>query len=75
MGQFWTPITPVSGSFLHADQQKAKAVWLYRAFFDGGNWRLLSSKAKAVYPVVLAFSVFYLDLYWELKGTDEESLD
>ncbi len=58
-----------------ASTEKAKAVWLYRAFFDGGNWRLLSSKAKAVYPVVLAFSVFYLDLYWELKGTDEESLD
>jgi hypothetical protein len=55
--------------------EKGETVWMYRAFFDGGHWRLISSKSKAIYPVVLAFSFFDLELYWDLIGTDEGPIE
>lgn len=51
----------------------------YRAFIDGGNWRLLSSVSKAAYPVIRSFSYFdpsiYCDLCYDLEDHKHTGLD
>lgn len=59
--------------------EKGKTFHFYRAFIDGGNWRLLSSVSKAVYPAIRAFSYFDPDEYGavcnDIEGHEDAGLD
>jgi hypothetical protein len=48
------------------------AVFISHAFFNGGNWSLLSPTAKAIYPVLKYFCFWDFDLYQEYEATCED---
>lgn len=54
-----------------ATKIKGISVFISHAFFNGGNWALLSSSAKAIYPVLKYFCYWEYDLYQEYEEMDE----
>lgn len=49
------------------DKRKRGSFPLYRAVFDGGNWRQLKPSAQALYPVMRHFGFFDLDFFAHLE--------
>jgi len=51
-----------------ATKKKGEAVFISHAFFNDGNWALLSHSAKAIYPVLKYFCFWDIDLYQKYGG-------
>lgn len=51
--------------------EKGRSFAFFRAVIDGGNWHLCSDSARAVYPVMMAFSYFDLDEYTAVTEIEE----
>jgi len=58
-----------------AKRNEKGAIFISHAFFNGGNWALLSSCAKAIYPVLQYFCFWDFDLYGELEKIVESPSD
>jgi len=57
--------------FRPATKNEKEAVFISHAFFNGGNWALLSQSAKAIYPVLKYFCYWEFDLYQEYEEMTE----
>lgn len=54
-----------------ATKNEKGAVFISHAFFNGGNWALLSPSAKSIYPVLKYCCYWEYDLYQEYEEMDE----
>jgi len=58
--------------FKPATKNEREVVFISHAFFNGGNWALLSPSAKAIYPVLKYFCYWEYDLYQEYEEIYED---
>ena len=53
---------------------KGKTFSISHAFFNGGNWSLLTPSAKAIYPVLKNFGFWDFELYREHEDSADDAL-
>ena len=58
--------------FKPATRNEKEAIFISHAFFNGGNWALLTPSAKAIYPVLKCFCYWDFDLYQDHEEVAEE---